>query len=47
MAKGLTNAYHDVEVESEEICRRILTGLPPDYDFVRKVLSQQPGERPC
>lgn len=37
-AKELVNAvrYHNVEMEDEEICRRILTVVPPDYHFVRK-----------
>lgn len=40
---GLANAvrYHEIEVEDEEICHRILTSLPPDYDFVRNGFAIQ------
>lgn len=35
--KGFSTAfrYHGLVVNDEEICRRILTGLPPNMHFVR------------
>lgn len=38
--KGLASVvkYHGVEVTNEEICRRILKGLPPALHFVREAL---------
>lgn len=41
-AKGLANAVrNNIDVEDEKICRHILTGLPSDYDFVRKGFALQ------